>query len=118
METAINRITHDSFHIFNKKSKELSNTKSNQTIYFPNYSRYNEHHEHQNNKISKGLKSNQKNNNNYQRNMLKKFKSKEHFSNNIVVLNSNTGKTQNDSEEVENYNDFHLLNSMNNNENI
>ena len=115
LDTAINRITHQGFHIFNKKSNEISNTKSNQTIYYPNNNRFNEQ---KNNKITKGLKPFQKeNNNNYQRNMLKKFKSNKLFSHNIVVLNSNTGKTQNDSEEEENYNDFHLLNSKNNNEN-
>ena len=113
MKSTINRITRDSFYIFNKGEKSKEPFKN---FNFPNTKRYNGHHEQQNNKISKGLKSDLKTiNNNYQRNR-KNFKSKEHFSNNIRALYSNTGKTQYDSEEEENYNNFHLL-TMNNYEN-
>ena len=113
LNSAMNRITRDSFYIFNKGEKSKEPFKN---FNFPNTKRYNGHHEPQNNKISKGLKSDLKTiNNNYQRNR-KNFKSKEHFSNNIMTLYSNTRKTQYDSEEEENYNNFHLL-TMNNYEN-
>ena len=117
LETAMNRIHHEGFNIINKEKKSIEPFKSNQTIYFPNNKRYNEHHEQQNNKIYNILQSGQKKiNNNYQRNTHKKSNSKEPFSNNFLVLYSNTGKTQKDSEEEERYNGFHLLTSKNNNE--
>jgi serine/threonine protein kinase len=117
LETVMNRITHEGFHIMNKGKKSKEPLKTNQTIYVPNNKRYNEHHEQYNNMISKGFKSGQRKiNNNYQRNTHKKCKSKEHFSGKILVLNSNTGKTQKDSEGEESNNDFYLLKSKNNNE--
>ena len=113
LKSTINRITRESFYIFNKGEKSKEPFKN---FNFPNTKRYNGYHEQQNRKISKGLKSDQKTiNNNFQRNR-KNFKSKEHFSNKITALYSNTGKTQNDSEEEEIYNNSHLL-TMNNYEN-
>ena len=56
------------------------------------------------------------NNNNCNGNECIKYKSKEHFSNNFPASNSDSRKTQKDSEEEESYNNFKFLKARNYNE--